>query len=261
VGITTLPSRVGLIKPCLQSLLDGDCRPHRIVLTLPDALLREPDGYDVPDFIHDRAWHDGIVEVARPPRDCGPGSKLLGALTVIAEPTCLILADDDVRYRRDFVARFVAAQIGATDRAFSGWTYRCNGVTIGQGCDGFSLWTPALDGAQAFFDRYVAGTRFAFHDDLWISFFLALRGIRVTELPTAAGRGYDQVHQVGALSQLGGELERNALTRDGIDHLIAVADMPAARRLRLRIRRHTGHLLGRPMRRATGRLRRFRRQR
>jgi len=257
VGITTLPSRIGLIRPCLESLLDGDRPPDRIVLTLPDALLREADGYDVPDFLGDRAWHGGIVEIARPPRDYGPGSKLLGALAAIAEPAVLILADDDVRYARDFVSRFAAAQMAALDRAFSGWTYRCNGLTIGQGCDGFSVWTPHLAGAQVFFDRCVAGTRFVYQDDLWISFYLALNDIRVTEFPAAEGHWYEQVHEVAALRYQDGELERTALTRDGLDHLIAVADMPPTRRARMLADRHVSHFVGRPARRVAGRLQRL----
>ena len=257
MGITTLPRRIGLIRPCLESLLDGDRRPDRIVLTLPDRLLRESDGYNVPGFLTDSGWHGGLVEIVRPPRDCGPGSKLLGALATTAKPAVLILADDDVAYRRDFVARFAAAQIAAADRAFSGWTYRRNGLTIGQGCDGFSLWTSWLADAQAFFDRHVAGTPFAFHDDLWISFFLALHHVRIAELPATDGRGYEQVHRVGALSQLGGALERDTLTREGIDYLIATADMPRTRRARMLIGRHTGHFVTQPVRNAAGRLERI----
>ncbi|MEO5493788.1 MAG: hypothetical protein ABIR08_07150 [Sphingomonas sp.] len=258
MGITTLPSRIGLIRPCLESLLDGDRRPDRIVLTLPDGpLLREAEAYDVPGFVTDHAWHGGLVEIVRPPRDCGPGSKLLGALATIAEPTVLILADDDVSYRRDFVARFAAAQMVSPDRAFSGWTYRCNGLTIGQGCDGFGLWTPHLGGAQAFLDRCVERTRFVYHDDLWISFYLALCNVRVTELPAPEGRWYEQNHEVGALRYQDGEPERTKLTRDGLDHLIATADMTPARRVRMLAGRHVGHFVARPVRRAANRLQRF----
>lgn len=257
VGITTLPSRIAAMRPCLESLLNGERRPDRIVLTLPDHLLREPDGYDLPGFLTDRAWHGGLIELVRPPHDCGPGSKLLGALSVIAEPCLLLLADDDVRYRPDFVARFAAANAAAPERAFSGYTYRCNGLTIGQGCDGFALQTSWLTGAQAFFDRNVAGTRFVFHDDLWISFFLSLQGIPVVELPATDGLGYEQVHWIGALSQLGGALERDTLTRDGLDHLIARAEMPPGRRVRLRLNRHVGHFLARPGKRAAARLARL----
>lgn len=257
MGITTLPSRIGSIRPCLESLLDGDRRPDRIVLTLPDRLLREDTAYAIPDFVTDRAWHGGTIEVVRPPRDCGPGSKLLGALATIDIPACLILADDDVRYARDFVARFATAQAAAPDRAFSGWTYRRNGLTIGQGCDGFGLWSSHLAGAQVFYDRYVEGTRFAYHDDLWISFYLALHDVRVTELPASSGRWYEQVHEIAALRHFDGELEREALTRDGLDHLIATVVMSPAQRTRMRIGRHAGHFVGRPARRVASRLRRM----
>lgn len=254
MGITTLPSRIGLIRPCLDSLLDGDRRPDRIVLTLPDRPLRGGDTYDVPDFVTDRAWHGGVVEIARPPCDCGPGSKLLGALATIVEPSVLILADDDVRYARDFVACFAATQAAAPDRAFSGWTYRHGGLTIGQGCDGFSLWSPRVADAQAFHDRNINGTRFTYHDDLWISFYLALHGVRVTELPASSGRWYEQVHEVAALRHCGGDLARDMLTRDGLDHLIANVAMARGQRTRMRIRRHVGHFVVRPARRVAGRL-------
>lgn len=258
VGVTTLPSRIGLIRPCLESLLDGERRPDRIILTLPDEpLLREAGGYQVPDFLTDRAWHGGLVEVARLSRDCGPGSKLLGALSTIAEPALLILADDDVRYTRDFVARFAAAQAAAPDRAFSGWTYRWNGLTVGQGCDGFALWTSHLLSAKAFFERCVEGTRFVYHDDLWISFYLALQDVRVTKLPASTGRWYEQIHEIGALRYQDGELDRTKLTRDGFDHLVASADMSPAQRARMRLGRHLGHFVERPARRATSRLQRL----
>ena len=48
-----------------------------------------------------------------------------------------------------------------------------DGLTIGQGCDGFSFWSPNVKQIREFFEKHVMGTNLFFHDDLWVSFFLA----------------------------------------------------------------------------------------
>lgn len=167
-------------------------------------------------------WWRSFARLATP----APARSCPAALGAIAEPSVLLLADDDVRYRHDFVTRFAPAHDAAPPCTYSSYTYRCGGLTIDQGCDGFGLWTPQLTGALAFFDRHIAGTRFVFHDDLWISFFLTLRDIAVVIIPAEGGRCYERVHELGTLSGLGGALGRDLLTREGIDYLIDNAIMP-----------------------------------
>lgn len=149
VGITSLPSRIGLIRPTIESLLMGARKPDRIIVALPLRSQREQCGYDVPSWLADLG-----VLVTRPDTDAGPGTKLLGTLPVVPADSILILADDDVRYRNDFVEKLACAQGSQYGASFSFYTYSLHGLPVGQGCDGFSFWTPNLAGIQEFAERY-----------------------------------------------------------------------------------------------------------
>ena len=120
-----------------------------------------------------------MCRLSRPSLDFGPGNKLLGALEAHPTDCYLVLADDDVRYRRDFLSGLIEAQHQNHSASFSYYTYRAHGLTIGQGCDGISCWSPNLAGMATYAHRYVLNTDVFYVDDLWICFYLASRGVRV----------------------------------------------------------------------------------
>lgn len=250
VSITSLPSRVGRIRPCLESLLAGTLLPDRIMVILPEFAVREQAAYELPEFLDDPSFRRGIIESVRTDRDWGPGTKLLGALSVLREPCVLVIADDDVAYKPAFLAELYAAQTQDHGASFSFHTYRSNGVTIGQGCDGFSFWLPNLSGIAAFAERHVAGTDLFFHDDLWISFFLKLHGIPVKSLEhrIAGGLIYERLHDINALNRLDGLLRRRPLDREGTRRLLKEVPMPAGRRLRFQAERVLDRYVGRHVR-------------
>ena len=257
VSITTLPSRVSLLRPTLETLLNGIRVPDRIRIVLPEKPLREDASVEVPGFLTDQDFHRGLVEVVRIERDFGPGSKLLGTIGAVSEPTCLILADDDVRYRRDFVSGLVDAQLADPESSFSYFTYSAGGIRVGQGCDGFSFWTPNVAGIRAFFDDYIDGTDLIFHDDLWISFYLATRGIKVRSLHDRLDGSliYEQVHEINALRNLDGVLEREEMNVRGYRELIGNVRMPWDRRASIRATEIYRRFLAAPARRVTRQLR------
>lgn len=232
VGITSLPSRIGLIRPTIESLLIGARKPDRIIVALPLRSQREQRGYDVPSWLADLG-----VLVTRPNTDAGPGTKLLGTLPEVPTDSILILADDDVRYRHDFVEKLARAQ-GSDHRAsYSFYAYFLHGLSVGQGCDGFSFWTPNLAGVQKFAERHVLGTPLRLHDDLWISYFLATKGIAVKSLEHLL-RGsliYEQVHDLAALRHLEGDASRENLNDVGLRSLLGGARLPAALTVRIRL--------------------------
>jgi hypothetical protein len=163
------------------------------------------------------------------------------------EPSYLVLADDDVAYRSDFLERLVEAQRANSRASFSFYTYKIHSLTVGQGCDGFSFWTPNLAGVGTFFDRHVEETQVRLHDDLWISFFLASRGIPVRSLQSRLDGTliYHQVHEVNALRQLTGTYAREALNREGLRLLLKSASMPVARKWRILVSLLIGRLKSR----------------
>jgi hypothetical protein len=221
VSITTLPSRIGKLRPCLDSLLAGDVRPDKILLPLPNISKRENCAYDIPAFL--KSNYGTAVEVVDAEQDYGPGTKVLGALSRLPEPCYFIAADDDVSYKARFLAGLLAAQRDDHASSFSYHTYRAGGLTIGQGCDGFSFYSPNLRGVDVFYREHVSGTDLFYHDDLWISFFLFSQGIAIKRPPLEKGVGpmYEIVHHTNPLHALTGELARKQLNRRGLQRLLA----------------------------------------
>ena len=219
MAITTLPSRIDKIRPCLDSLLAGEVVADKILIPLPRFSKREDCAYEIPGFLRDD--YAGRVEIVEA-QDCGPGTKVLGALSRLPDPCYFIAADDDVRYRPQFLSGLLAAQRADHAASFSNHTYRTGGLTVGQGCDGFSFYSPNLRGIDAFYRDHVAGTGLFYHDDLWVSFFLFFKGIAIREPPRArsAGAVYEVVHHTNALHALSGDLARRQLNRRGLKALI-----------------------------------------
>ena len=100
IGMTTLPSRISRIRPSLKSLLEGDLRPDKIIVSFPEVSIREKSTYYIPDFLLDRDFCGNVIELSRSSLDFGPGNKLLGALEAHPTDCYLVVADDDVRYRQ-----------------------------------------------------------------------------------------------------------------------------------------------------------------
>jgi hypothetical protein len=236
VSITSLPSRLARIRPCLESLLGGSRVPDKILLALSPFSAREHAPYVLPDFLKDDDFCRQIVEVVSTDRDWGPGTKLLGVLDVIPQPCYLVLADDDVRYKPDFLRGLVDAQARDHSSSFSYFTHRVPGLSYGQGVDGFGIWSPNVSGIRSFAEAHVAGTNLFFHDDLWISFFLtAKKRVAIKSLAhlTDGGTIYESLHHINALHLLEGPLSRGRLDRDGVKRLLREVDMPASTRLRM----------------------------
>jgi hypothetical protein len=220
-------------------LLAGDVVPDKIFLALPSTSTREDCAYSVPDFLLNRDFCGSVIEVVKADRDWGPGTKLLGSLNVIPQECYLVLVDDDVRYRRDFLASLLNAQRQDHSSSFSYYTYRTEGLTVGQGCDGFSFWYPNLAGIRQFAESHVMNASLFYHDDLWISFYLASKGISIRSLAPRLKSGLiyevEIEHQPSSLSQLGGHLARQKLNKSCPKYLLRKAPMPTRRKLVIRL--------------------------
>ncbi|MDE2403620.1 MAG: hypothetical protein KGM17_02755 [Sphingomonadales bacterium] len=233
VSITTIPSRFAQLRPTLESLLSGELVPDRILIVHPAFSTREQVPYEVPDFLRDASFTRGIVAPALVSEDWGPGTKYLGALEHIAAPCFLVIADDDVRYRPPFLRQLVAAQRAEPGASFSFYTYRERGITIGQGCDGMSFWSPNLDGLREFAERHVGKNPVRFHDDLWVSYFLARKGVPICDLRPLLHGGliYEQEVIDAGLASQAGLLARETITRNELARLLREAPLPAGRRV------------------------------
>lgn len=222
VSIATIPSRINYINRTIDSLIYGSLPPDRIIISFPRYCELMKSGYIIPDFLKDGTYDHNRIFMNEIEKDWGPGTKYIGPLPLLNEDELIIIADDDVVYHRDFVKGLYDRQIKEKDYCFSYYTYREGGITIGQGCDGISLWSRFLQRSEEFAYRYVDGTNLIYHDDLWIAFFLASKGIyfKKADLPKDVEIIYKQILPNDVLSSMEGNRKRQNIVGDNFSRLM-----------------------------------------
>lgn len=235
VSLTTLPSRISRIRPTLESLLSGQLAPDLVLVSTTTFCNLENCSYEIPDFLKDPEEFGGRVRHVECATDWGPGTKILGPLPHLPRDCILVIADDDIVYHEEFLRRIVDAQSMSENEAYSFYTYRQMGLTIGQGCDGLSVRSHQLAGLEEFASTFVAGTTLMYHDDVWISFYLAVNGVRLKQLPTpAAGKLiYEQAIRDDGLAQQTGNLKRALIVSTHLPRLLRDADVSASLKMRI----------------------------
>lgn len=220
VGLTTLPSRICHLQATLDSLMAQTKMPSKILLCLPRWSKREQCRYDRPHWLSDYA---PTLEVVDCEDDWGPGTKLLGCLDHFTQPTCLVIADDDMRYRPFFLEGLYGRQVEDTGSSFSYYTFPCGPFNVGQGADGFSFYSPNLEGIRLFANAILKHPQLRVVDDLWISAFLKRQGVvvqSVKHLIPDQGTVYEVAHSVNQLRNLEGDLGREAAMTGGTQYIL-----------------------------------------
>lgn len=106
-SLTSIPSRMGLIRKCLDSLIAQEYGIEKIVLTLPLKNLRQQDtAYKIPKYLNEYPYKDKVI-ISRPPVDYGPVMKYIGGKDIIPANSLVFVCDDDQEYRPDLVSRLV----------------------------------------------------------------------------------------------------------------------------------------------------------
>lgn len=100
VSLTTIPQRIDLMKPMLQTILEQNVNIDAIYLNVPFRFKRDNSTYVIPEWLQ----NEKRVTLLRT-KDYGPGTKLLGALAKakIPENAILITLDDDIKYPNNIV--------------------------------------------------------------------------------------------------------------------------------------------------------------
>jgi hypothetical protein len=231
VSMTTLPSRIDRIRPTIESVLHGSHVPDKVLIAIPPFSQREQRVYVLPAFLEE---FGPSVEVVRCGQDWGPGTKLLGSLDALPEKSYLVIVDDDVIYKPSFLSGIIAAQSADHAASFSYYVYRTGGLWVGQGVDGFSFWKPNLAGITDFARAHIADTPYRLHDDLWISYYLATKGVQVKRVSSPNGSlVYELNIDERSLQDLSGAEWRERLERNGLRHLLRTRTMPLASRWHL----------------------------
>lgn len=126
VSLTTIPSRIHNIFPCINSVLMQTRPPDRIYITIPRISKRENQKYNIPDLLK----KDKRITLNLCKEDLGPILKLSQTLKNEINPdTLIITVDDDTVYPRHMIQtllrfhdKFPTAALG-----FRGWRLPASG--------------------------------------------------------------------------------------------------------------------------------------
>jgi len=201
VSLTTVPQRIGQMKPTLVSLLRQTLPPKEIRINLGRDLFRDTP---LPSFLDGLA----LVRVHWVERDVGPATKYIPTLERFAGTRQLIvIVDDDMYYGDRLLADLVAAERASngakvycangfnvpanlqsasrpSDKALASGARR---VAIVEGCGGYTL-RPQMVDTRGLRDLTGAPPRALFDDDIWLSGHLSRAKIEKVQIATAKRR-------------------------------------------------------------------------
>ncbi len=182
VSLTTSPSRLKQLEPVLRSLTVGQTRPpNEIHLNLPWKFNRGTEEFVLPEFLS--RYPVTIFRVD----DVGPATKLIPTLARITDPnTWVLTVDDDVRHLPAAIEQLECAAVADSTSAFGYSDYALwrkwkpgTPVDFLAGYGG-CLYKRSFFGANftAYFEQASANRSCYFQDDIVISNYLELQGVR-----------------------------------------------------------------------------------
>ena len=171
ISLSSIPSRLQSIKEVVNSLNQQTTKPKKIFLNIPFSYKRFPEIKNINlDILKD--IKDDNFQVIRC-EDYGPGTKLLGSISLFKNFDYVILVDDDHCYHPRMCEIFNKYFNLDNEQSYSFFTVKIYDLVIGQGADGFLINSNHLKGILDFYNKYVKNYKYCFlNDDFWISFFL-----------------------------------------------------------------------------------------
>jgi hypothetical protein len=171
ISLSSIPSRLQSIKEVVNSLNQQTIKPKKIFLNIPFSYKRFPEIKNINlDILKD--IKDDNFQVIRC-EDYGPGTKLLGSISLFKNFDYVILVDDDHCYHPRMCEIFNKYFNLDNEQAYSFFTVKIYDLVMGQGADGFLINSNHLEGILDFYNKYVKNYKYCFlNDDFWISFFL-----------------------------------------------------------------------------------------
>lgn len=121
VSLTTIPSRWGLLRKALDSLVAQRFKPDAIYVVVPEVSLREGVPYEIPSWLNPQNYPG--VTILRVNKDYGPATKLFGPLqTTLPGEAIIATFDDDSEYEEHVLEKLVDRAIRYPNAAigFSG---------------------------------------------------------------------------------------------------------------------------------------------
>ena len=171
ISLSSIPSRLQSIKEVVNSLNQQTIKPKKIFLNIPFSYKRFPEIKNINLDILKDIKHDNFQVIRC--EDYGPGTKLLGSISLFKNFDYVILVDDDHCYHPRMCEIFNKYFNLDNEQAYSFFTVKIYDLVMGQGADGFLINSNHLEGILDFYNKYVKNYKYCFlNDDFWISLFL-----------------------------------------------------------------------------------------
>ena len=204
VSLSTLPDRIGRLRPTLKSLLSQTRPPDEIVLAVPEFSVRQNRAYIIPDYL----LKIPRLRLLRCGTDWGPATKFIAVLqdeiAAGRSDTLIMVVDDDRVYPRDSIELYLHYHAKLPDAAlcFRGgpiprsldWRH-CKMVlgvdlqspqriAVMTGCGSYLIQPRFSD--SSLWDYSVAPKGAFYMDDMWISGCLERAGVEKYVIPASA---------------------------------------------------------------------------
>ena len=226
VSLTTVPSRFRYLHSTIDSLVHQTVQPTRIIINIPKRYsFRFAQSISERQIAALMARYDrGRVSINRVDHDYGPGTKLLGllegdSLDRFDAHAYLVLVDDDVIYDAGMIETF-CDRIDRDQAQFA--SFRCywiDGVPVGQGVDGFLIRAKLLGSYLDYYNIIKSEDYLLYHDDLYLSYFFFLQGIRLTFIDFKSYT-FKPMGWIDALSSMTGQYSRSQVQARAIEILL-----------------------------------------
>jgi len=216
-SLSTLPDRIGRLRPTLESLLDQTRPPDEIVLAVPKFSIRQNRGYAVPRYLSKVPR----LRLLQCEIDWGPATKFIAVvqdeIAAARGDTLIMVVDDDRVYPRDSIELYLHYNAKLPDAAlcFRGgpippglnWRHskliyavdvqNPQRVAVMTGCGSYLIQPRFFN--SSLWDYSTAPEGAFYMDDMWISGCLERRGVEKYVIP-ASGMMRNVLRQFGTMT-------------------------------------------------------------
>jgi hypothetical protein len=222
ISLTSIPSRINNIEDTIKSLIEQTLKPEKIILNIPkkynfrfNSSIEDTNLKEILNKYIDKITINYIEN------DYGPGTKLLGLfknniIKSYSKDTFIVLVDDDLIYKPYMLEYFdnLCKNYNNNLNVSSFFCYNNNGITIGQGADGFFIKLNLLNNFEEYYNIIKDFDYINYHDDYYISYYFHLRQININYItPPYKSLIYNKQKNsnINALAMLQDKYNRNNL--------------------------------------------------
>ena len=187
-SLTTIPERFDNLHFTIDSLINQSLKPTKIILNIPKKYIRFNESintYKISKFCNKYSNHNLIINLLD--EDYGPGTKLVGLIknNVInykSDSVYIVLVDDDHTYKPymlEYFDNYNKNNYNNKLKCSSFYCYNNNGITMGQGSDGFFIRLELLNQFEHYYNIIKNYDYINYHDDYYISYYFHLKQIPI----------------------------------------------------------------------------------